>query len=129
MKDMEKTKAKSRDIQFFSEKNQKQLCVHSKLARVYADYLEKNPEIERYEVCEKLEKGQYSKINPVGIRKEYFTRDWSTDFILYYKDGRYGIREIVNEVFLKRRALIEKLEFSRRYWSTTSAIDWKIVIV
>ena len=115
MKDMEKTKAKSRDIQFFSEKNQKQLCVHSKLAR--------------YEVCEKLEKGQYSKINPVGIRKEYFTTDWSTDFILYYKDGRYGIREIVNEVFLKRRALIEKLEFSRRYWSTTSAIDWKIVIV
>lgn len=126
---MEKAKSKARDIQFYSEKNQKTLCVHSKSTRMYADYLEQKSEVIKYEVCSVLDQHQYCKINPIGIRKDYFSIDWATDFILHFSDGRFGIREIVSKEQLTKRASIEKLEFSRRYWSVTRAINWKIVVI
>ena len=56
--------------------------------------------------------------------------EWATDFVIYYADGSMGIREIVTETMLAKRANIEKLEFSRRYWSVSESVkDWKIVIM
>ena len=126
---MDKIGKKCRDISFRSDKNQSIVCVHSREAREYARILEQDSNVITYEVCYALELERYQFVNPLDIRKDYFTIEWTTDFVLYYMDGTIGIREIITETSLTKRATIEKLEFSRRYWSVSQAIDWKIVIM
>ena len=127
---MDKVGKKCRDISFRSEKNQKVVCVHSREAREYARILESEPEILSYEVCFKLDRERYQFVSTVDIRKDYFDVEWATDFVLHFADGSVGIREIVTEAMLSKRANVEKLEFSRRYWSSSESVkDWKIVIM
>ena len=40
---MDKAGMKTRDIRFFSNKNDQIICIHSKWARDYAKYLEQQP--------------------------------------------------------------------------------------
>lgn len=126
---MEKAQGKYRDIKFFSEKNQELVCVHSREAREYADQLEQAPNVVKYQVCKELDEARYQYINPIDIRKDYFAVAWTTDFVLHFSDGSMGIREVVAKDDLLKRAVIEKLEFSRRYWATLDARDWKMVII
>lgn len=127
---MNKAVGKWRDISFRSEKNQKVVCVHSREAREYARILESEPEILSYEVCFKLDRERYQFVSTVDIRKDYFDVEWATDFVLHFADGSMGIREIATEAMLSKRANVEKLEFSRRYWSSSESVkDWKIVIM
>lgn len=126
---MDKSKGKWRDITFRSSKNQSVVCVHSKEAREYAKILENDPKVETYEVNVPLDMEKYQYVNTIDIRKSYFEIAWATDFVLHYVDGNFGIREIIAETGLSKRAEIEKLEFSRRYWSSSKAVDWKIVII
>ena len=127
---MDKVGKKCRDISFRSEKNQKVVCVHSREAREYARILESEPEILSYEVCFKLDRERYQFVSTVHIRKDYFDVEWATDFVLHFADGSIGIREIATEAMLSKRANVEKLEFSRRYWSSSESVkDWKIVIM
>ncbi len=127
---MDKVGKKCRDISFRSEKNQKVVCVHSREAREYARILESEPEILSYEVCFKLDRERYQFVSTVDIRKDYFDVEWATDFVLHFADGSIGIREIATEAMLSKRANVEKLEFSRRYWSSSESVkDWKIVIM
>lgn len=130
VKQMDKVGKKCRDISFRSEKNQKVVCVHSREAREYARILESEPEILSYEVCFKLDRERYQFVSTVDIRKDYFDVEWATDFVLHFADGSIGIREIATEAMLSKRANVEKLEFSRRYWSSSESVkDWKIVIM
>ena len=76
-----------------------------------------------------LDPDKYPFINTIGIRKEYFDTQWTSDFVIHFTDGRTGIRELTNKDGLSKRAAIEKLEFSRRYWSTTKVAEWKIVVM
>ena len=46
---MEKIGQKTRNINFYSEKNGKMVCLHSRHARDYAKYLEAQSWVERYE--------------------------------------------------------------------------------
>lgn len=126
---MDKIGKKCRDISFRSDKNQMVVCVHSREAREYARILEAEETVIRYEAGYVLDQERYSFVNPIDIRKDYFETEWATDFVLHYADGGMGIREITSEVSLAKRAAIEKLEFSRRYWSATEAVDWKIVLM
>lgn len=126
---MEKAGTKCRDIQFFSQKNQEMVCVHSHAARAYAGHLEADSQVKAYEACQMLDKGKYQFVNNLGIRKEYFDTQWTTDFVIQYEDGRKGIREIATGNMLTKKAAMEKLEFSRRYWSASSAGEWKIVMM
>lgn len=127
---MNKAVGKWRDISFRSEKNQKVVCVHSREAREYARVLESDELVVTYEACYKLDLERYQFINPIDIRKDYFEIEWATDFVLHFADGTMGIREIVTEAMLSKRANIEKLEFSRRYWSSSESVkDWKIVVM
>lgn len=127
---MDKLGKKRRDISFRSIKNQKVVCVHSREAREYARILESEPEILSYEVCFKLDRERYQFVSTVDIRKDYFDVEWATDFVLHFADGSIGIREIATEAMLSKRANVEKLEFSRRYWSSSESVkDWKIVIM
>lgn len=130
VKRMDKVGKKYRDISFRSEKNQKVVCVHSREAREYARLLEQEPEVVSYETCHSLDRERYQFVNPIDIRKDYFDVEWATDFVLHFADGSIGIREVVTEAMLSKRANIEKLEFSRRYWSTSESVkDWKIIIM
>lgn len=126
---MEKAKAKYRDISFFSEKNQTMVCVHSRRAREYANVLEQDPEVVSYQAGIPLELEQYQYVAPVDIRKEYFDTEWATDFLLRYSDGSAGVRELVIKDELAKRAAVEKLEFSRRYWTAQIIRDWKLVVI
>lgn len=127
---MDKAVGKRRDICFRSEKNQKVVCVHSREAREYARVLESDETIVSYEACHKLEMERYQFVSPIDIRKDYFDVEWATDFVLHFADGSIGIREIATESVLSKRANVEKLEFSRRYWSASESVrDWKIVLM
>lgn len=127
---MDKLGKKRRDISFRSEKNQKVVCVHSREAREYARILESEPEVLSYEVCQSLDRERYRIVSTVDIRKDYFDVEWATDFVLHFADGSIGIREIVTEAMLSKRANVEKMEFSRRYWSSAESVrDWKIVLM
>jgi len=126
---MDKAGGKCRDIKFRSEKNGKVVCVHSEAARAYARVLEADENVVSYEAGFILDREKYQYIDTLDIRKEYFDTVWAFDFVIYYVDGKFGIREIVSEAMLEKRANIEKLEFSRRYWAVSGAADWKLVIM
>lgn len=126
---MEKAGTKTRDIQFYSGKNQSMVLVHTRWARDYAKLLEEQSWIAGYEAGVPLELGRFSHINPIDIRPDYFQTPWVSDFLLHYADGRKGVRELVLPDSLKKRAIVEKLELSRRYWAALDISDWKIVVM
>jgi hypothetical protein len=127
---MDKSGGKRRDITFRSEKNGKVMCVHSRESREYARILESDDMVVSYEACQSLDRERYQFVSPIDIRKDYFDVEWATDFVLHFADGSIGIREIATEAMLSKRANVEKLEFSRRYWSSSESVkDWKIVIM
>lgn len=125
---MEKAGQKTRDLRFFSEKNQSMVCVHSKQAREYTRWLESQSWVETYECNVALDMERYQHISPVDIRKEYFAIAWCSDVLLHYADGRTAVREIVSKQDLTRRAALERLEFSRRYWKALD-VEWKLLIL
>lgn len=125
---MERATIRTRDIQFFSEKNQQMVCVHSRRARDFAKHLEQQSWVSSYETCVPLMLEKFQHISPSDIRKEYFNMDWTTDFVIRTADGRISVREFVDERDLIKKAAMEKLELSRRYWSILEIADWKLVI-
>lgn len=126
---MEKTNVKGRKIKYQSLKNDSVLSVTSKNARMYARILEDQKEIKKYEVSKQLDKEIFQQISPVDIRKEYFQTEWTSDFVLYFENEKIAVRELVDKKDLFKRATIEKLEFSRRYWEILKITDWKIVLI
>lgn len=101
----------------------------SKDERLYAKSLEEQENVKSYEAGVLLDMGRYVHISPVDIRRDYFKERWTSDFLLEYADGRKGIRELVFSSNLKKRAVIERLEFSRRYWKVLNIEDWKAVVI
>ena len=125
---MEKAGIKTRDIQFFSQKNQAMICIHSRKARGFAKYLEQQPWVKGYETCVPLMLDKFQHINPVGIRREYFQLSWTTDFLIHTVDGRTAVREFADARDFLKKAVVEKLELSRRYWVALDISNWKLVI-
>lgn len=125
---MQKAGVKTRAIRFFSKKNDKMICVHSAMARDYAKWLEEQPWVSRYETDVPLTSDYLAHVSRVDIRHSYFDTAWLTDCLIQYTDGRKGVREIIDAQRMCKRAEIEKLELSRRYWSGLDISDWKIII-
>ncbi len=125
---MDRAGKRVRDIKFFSNKNKSLTLVHSEEARAYAKYLEERPEVASYEACRALDPNRLNGLQKTGIRGEYFTQQWTSDFYIRYTDGTYAVREIVRADALTKKAEIEKLELSRRYWASLGIGNWKIVI-
>ena len=126
---MERLGKRRRDIHFQSNKNASTYCTHTELAREYARLLEVKTEVEAYEVEVELDQQKYPYIPRVDIRKEYFEGVWVSDFLIRYANGAIAVREIVTEEMLSKRAVIEKLEFSRRYWALSDVDSWKVVVM
>ena len=76
-----------------------------------------------------LDTERYAYVNPIDIRKDYFKTEWASDFLVRFPDGRFGIREIISLEQLGKRAEMEKLEFSRRYWALENAAGWKVIVM
>lgn len=125
---MEKASIKTRDIIFYSKKNDAMVCVHSQTAREYAKWLEKQDWVESYETNYPLELAKFPHVNPVDIRPDYFKFQWVSDFYLRYVDGRIGIREVVKKDALLKRSVVEKLELSRRFWVALDVAEWRVII-
>ena len=126
---MDKAGMKTRDIRFFSSKNDKIICIHSKWARDYAKYLEQQPWVQSYQAVVPLEPDYMQYVSPVDIRSLYFRSEWATDFLIMFADGRKGVRELVHREDLTKRAMVERLELSRRYWAVRDIDEWKVVLV
>lgn len=126
---MRKSGVKTRDIRFFSEKNDTMLCVHTSLERDYAKWLEDQPWVERYETGVLLDASQMDHVSRVDIRSSYFDTSWASDFMVTLADGRKEIREIITLGQLRKRAIVEQLELSRRYWSALDVSDRKVVVM
>ena len=126
---MRKSGVKTRDIRFFSEKNDTMLCVHTSLERDYAKWLEEQPWVERYETGVLLDASQMDHVSRVDIRSSYFDTSWASDFMVTLADGRKEIRESITLGQLRKRAVVEQLELSRRYWSALDVSDWKVVVM
>lgn len=125
---MEKAGVRTRDIQFWSEKNQQMICVHSRRARDFARWLEKQPWVKTYQTCVPLDQNRFPNISPIDIRKEYFSQEWTSDFVIQTADGRSSVREFIDEHEFTKKAVMEKMELSRRYWAILDVADWKLVI-
>lgn len=126
---MERAGIKTRDIQFWSKKNACMICVHTRQARDYAKYLEEQAWVESYEVNVRLDLERFSHISPVDIRSDYLQTDWTSDFFIHYADGRKGVRELVQKAGLQKRAVVEQLELSRRYWQALDVDEWQVVLL
>lgn len=125
---MERSDARTRDIRFFSGKNDQIICVHSKWARDYAKWLEGQPWVQSYEAGCPLEADIIRRISRAGIRTDYLQTGWASDFVVRYADGHKGVRELILQEQLKKKAYVERLELSRRYWAATDT-EWMVVIV
>lgn len=125
---MEKLGRRTREIRFYSEKNQAMRSVHSAYARDYTKWLEEREDVRGYEVNVAWDTAFLGRVDRVDIRGSYLIIDWTSDFRLFFTDGHIGIREMVREEKLQERAVIEKLELSRRYWKAQGIEDWKVVL-
>lgn len=123
---MNKNRKNIRDISFMSKKNGRVIMVHSVIAREVARLLENDDRVEHYDTDVPLEKVA-EKIDATGLRDAYLTIGWKTDFMIYLIDERIVIVEVETRENLEKKASIEQLEISRRYWKG-QADDWKIVM-
>lgn len=125
---MERTGERTRDIRFYSSKNGDIVCLHSKWARNYAKWLEAQPWVQCYQTGYPLDADIMGRISRAGIRTDYLQAEWATDFVLRYADGHKGVRELIQRQQLKKKAYVERLELSRRYWAATDT-EWMVVIM
>lgn len=125
---MNKKKTACRETTFLSKKNGTIITVRSPEAKRVALLLENDVDVEGYETDVLLE-GDLSEISPVGIRSSYMKIDWVSDFLVRKKTGETEVLEVVLPENLEKLAHIERLELSRRYWTSRGVNSWKIVLV
>lgn len=131
---MQKIKTQRQDFQFYSEKNKRIFIAHSLEAKKFADMLEEDKTVLSYQVCVPIDPQKLLKVSMVDIRKEYKPElnatepMWETDFLIEYATGKKAVRELSKDELLEKRAELEKLELSRRYWKSQGITDWKIVL-
>lgn len=124
---MDKSGRKTRDIRFYSKKNEAMVTVHSKEARAYTKYLKDMEHVSSYVAGKPIDPVRLRMISTVDIRGDYFKQNWESDFYVLFADGTVAVRELANADALSKRAEVEKLELSRRYWNSAGVTNWKIV--
>lgn len=124
---MDKSGRKTRDIKFYSKKNEAMVIVHSKEARAYTKYLEDMAHVNSYVAGKPIDPVRLQMVSKLDIRGDYFKQNWESDFYVLFDDGTVAVRELTSAEALSKRAEIEKLELSRRYWSSVGVTNWKIV--
>ena len=126
---MQRKSRRTREIRFRSEKNQQIIAVHTEVARKYAELLEQDPKVLGYQASILLVKDEYIHVNRIRLRKNLFTIDWMTDFLITFDDRHLAVRELITELDLAHPSTLEALELSRRYWTQQNIQDWNIVLI
>jgi len=124
---LDKSGQKTRDIKFYSKKNEAMVIVHSKEARAYTKYLEDMEHVSSYVAGKEIDPVRLQMISKLDIRGDYFKQNWESDFYVLFDDGTVAVRELTTAEAFSKRAEIEKLELSRRYWSSAGVTNWKVV--
>lgn len=124
---MRKQTRTQREIRFYSDKNKEIVCAHTVEARNFAKWLELQPDVESYQIHVPLDTARFDNISRADMRQSYFSENWQTDFLVVSTDGVQQVRELVTPKLLLKRATVEQLEFSRRYWGVLNIRDWKVV--
>lgn len=124
---MDKSGRKTRDIKFYSKKNEAMVIVHSKEARAYTKYLEDMEHVSSYVAGKAIDPVRLQMVSKVDIRGDYFKQSWESDFYVLFDEGTVAVRELTTAEALSKRAEIEKLELSRRYWNSVGVTNWKII--
>ena len=124
---MDKSGRKTRDIKFYSKKNEAMVIVHSKEAKAYTKYLEDMEHVSSYVAGKPIDPVRLQMLSKLDIRGDYFKQNWESDFYVLFDDGTVAVRELATAEALSKRAEIEKLELSRRYWNSVGVTDWKII--
>ena len=123
---MKRKDSTTREITFYSKKNKKTISVFGKAARALADRLECDDEVIGY--ISKVPMGiNTSEVPLFGIRQSYIGQLWISDFAVALAGRRTRIIEAITAKELGKRAEVEKLELSRRYWSQ-KGIEWRLYI-
>lgn len=126
---MEPVKQRIRRIRFNSKKNNSVIEVNTEFAMHYAQNLEKDNDVMRYQANVMLDISKYKFIDAIGIKKSYFDSNWLSSFKIWKRNGDIAVREIVLQHNINRPSQVQKLEFSRRYWEQEGVTDWKIILV
>lgn len=124
---MRKKKSMTVEITFYSGKCAKNITVLGKEARTVAKLLERDTSVLGYSTMIPFQVNQ-SEISIVGIRPSYLSENWVTDFCVECADGSKFALEVAAKESMKKRAEIEKLELSRRFWKSRG-IKWKVAVV
>lgn len=125
---MKKKGLKARAIKFYSKKNEQIIVTYSNEEKEYVKRLDLDDLVRGYTTNFELDNIKVKELKDAGIRKSYFDISWMTDLKIVKHDGSIAIREFVNKEDLMKKANIEKLELSRRYWNSFQINDWKIVL-
>ena len=125
---MRRSDAKGRMIKFHSKKNDQIMIVTSEEARSYCRYLEDDENVDEYQPDYPLDNNRLQIISHTDIRKEYFEKEWVSDFYIKKIGGVMAIRELFAPRNLYQLSEVEKIELSRRYWSSLGITDWRIVL-
>ncbi len=124
---MKKKDAKTREITFSSKKNAAIRSVHSKAMRTVAELLENEENVIRYETGIEINASLITDVT--GIRPAYLKEKWTSDFRIYYEDGSIKIWEVLEEAQSEKKAALEQLEISRRFWKSQNVNNWDIILV
>lgn len=125
---MRKANVITREIMFISKKDGQKKVVNNDPEYKFAKQLEEDESVSCYYSSVPLE-NWVGRISLSGIRKAYRETEWLTSFLVEYTDGSKAVYEIVRSYALEKKANIEKLEISRRYWSTVGVDKWQLVVV
>lgn len=123
---MKKSTASTKKITFYSKKCDRTLSVLGVEAKAFAEVLEKDDCVQRYE-CNIAFRVNSAEVKCFGLRASYVEAEWVSDFLIEYVDGRECIVDVVKANDLERKSEAEKLELARRYW-TNQGVNWKVFI-
>lgn len=123
---MRKANIITREIMFVSKKDGQFKVVTNDDELAFAQKLEADDTVIRYHTSVPLE--NFAQIIYLtNIRKAYREAEWLTSFVVEYADGTTAAYEIIRLYHLEKRAEVEKLEISRRYWTSVGVDKWQMI--
>ena len=118
----------TREISFVSKKDGQVKVVTNDDEFKFSQKLEADDTVVRYQTSVPLENWT-TRTYLAGIRKAYRETDWLTSFVVEYTDGTKAAYEIIRQYHLEKRADVEKLEISRRYWTAIGVDKWQLIVM
>lgn len=89
---MDKTESKYRDIQFYSEKNQMLISVHTRVMQRHMLISWRTAQMWQ-DINASAVRPSILRKSPAGIRPDYFEAAWASDFRIENADGSISIRK------------------------------------